>query len=94
MKQLKKTAVPWAGRPAAAQSWTFRLELRGADYGAPPTLVGVEMRGHEVSGTLENGDWVEISEHPKPGRVYLPKVLRNLSDGGVVRSKFRIFLAR
>jgi tetratricopeptide (TPR) repeat protein len=84
--QLTKTVAPWGGRPAAQQLWNFRLEIPGAPGGST-TRVGVQMRGHEINGTLDNGDWVEISEQPKPGRVYQPKVLRNLSVGGVVKSR-------
>jgi hypothetical protein len=82
--QLTKATAPWRGSTGFKQLWTFHL-VQGAAQGAAPTKVGVELRGRSIFGYLENGDWVEISEHPKPGRVYQPKVLRNLSDGGIVR---------
>lgn len=86
VRQLVKGVGPWRGSPAALQIWTFRVEQPSAGHGEPPRLVGVEMRAMKISGTLENGDWVEIGERPKPGEGYRPRELRNLSTHDVVKA--------
>jgi hypothetical protein len=89
--QLAKGVGPWRGRPAAAQIWTFRLEQRDSGGAESAGIVAVELRGHEITGALENGDWVEISERPKPGQGCRPKELRNLTADDLVRSRWRWF---
>jgi hypothetical protein len=90
VSHLSKGLAPWNGRPAAMQVWTFRVEgrLGTAQSAQSPVIEGVELRAFEIHGTLENGDWVEISEHPKRGEEgYLPSRLRNLTTNGLVTAK-------
>jgi hypothetical protein len=84
---------PWRGKPAALQIWTFRVQTFD-EAGNPGRVVGVDMRGHEIRGTLDNGDWVEIAERPKAGEGCRPKQLRNITTDDVVRSRMRIFNAQ
>lgn len=93
--QLTKRTTAWRGKPAAAQEWAFRLDVRDlARGGASIGIVGVQLQGHDIEGTLENGDWVEIGDRPKPGKGLQPKELRNLTGGDVVRARWRWFMAK
>jgi hypothetical protein len=85
VRNVSKVVGPWRGKPAAVQIWTFRLETY-EDDGSPRDVIGVEMRGFAISGTLDNGDWVEIAERPSSDG-YRPKEVRNLTTGDVVRAK-------
>lgn len=94
VSHLSKGVAPWRGKPAAAQLWGFRVELQDASPGGGPArMLGVEMRGHEITGNLENGDWVEISERPKAGKPFRPKKLRNLSTNDQVRVVWNVFMS-
>lgn len=94
VRNLMKGVGPWRGKPASLQIWTFRLELCDSDGNATGDVLGVEMRGHEITGSLDNGDWVEISERPTPGEGLRPKTLRNLTTSDVVKSKMRWLMAQ
>jgi hypothetical protein len=92
-RNVSKGVGPYRGKPAALQVWTFRLETY--DQGDNPgPLLGVEMRGTEIKGTLENGDWVLITETVKPGEGCRPKEIRNLTTNERVRSKMAFFMAQ
>jgi hypothetical protein len=47
------------------------------------------MRGHEINGVLDNGDWVELLDQPEADRVYQPKEIFNLTLGAPVKSRMR-----
>jgi len=52
--------------------------------------VGVDLRIFDIVDTVQDGDWVEITGHPKEGgRI---KSFMNLSTGTQVRSK-RVILS-
>lgn len=83
---LSKTVGPHRGSPAAAQIWEFRVQKFDTD-GTPGAVEGVMMRGREINGTLQNGDWVEIIEPPEDGVGYRPHELRNLTLNAIVTAK-------
>jgi hypothetical protein len=92
-RSVAKGVGPYRGKPAALQVWTFRLETYD-EADNPGPLLGVEMRGTEIVGTLENGDWVLITERVKPGEGCRPKEVQNLTTNERVRSKMHIFMAQ
>ena len=67
VNRLQKGFGPLNGNPAVVQVWTFRIQTYD-DRGNPGNAFGVTMRGWDIVGTLENGDWVEISDRPAPGQ--------------------------
>jgi tetratricopeptide (TPR) repeat protein len=89
---LAKGVGPWRGKVAAVQIWTFRVQTYDQD-GSPQGLIGVELRGHDISGTLENGDWVEIGRDSCNGGGCHPKEIRNLSTNEAVKARMRWFMA-
>jgi hypothetical protein len=93
VRNLSKGVGPYRGKPAALQIWAFRVETYD-EHGNPGELMGVEMRGHEIRGTLDNGDWVEISERPRSGGGYRPKTVRNLTTNDVVKARMRWLMAQ
>jgi tetratricopeptide (TPR) repeat protein len=93
VRNLQKAVVPWRGRPAAWQQWTFLLELR-PDRGEPPEIRSVELRGNEIHGGLLEGHWVEISRREKQQDGALePRRFTNLTTRGEVRVLRQRFLA-
>ncbi|MCX6955324.1 MAG: tetratricopeptide repeat protein, partial [Verrucomicrobia bacterium] len=86
---LHKSNAPWRGRMGAIVVWQFRVVAN--EEGRPRPAVGIEMKGDDISGLLQNGDWVEIDEQPQPGRTLRPKRVWNLSDGSVVKRTWRVF---
>jgi tetratricopeptide (TPR) repeat protein len=91
-QHVRLQPVPWRGKPAAQQSLTLRVELRDRN-GNPAGILGLELRGHEIRGTVENGDWVEILQPPPAGGSQI-KSLRNLTTGEAVTAKNRWFMAQ
>jgi hypothetical protein len=81
-----RSVGPYRGSPAALQILTFRVQTYDGG-GSPGEVVGVTMRGTEITGTLEEGDWVEIEDRPPSGEGAQPKEVRNLSVNDVVRAK-------
>jgi hypothetical protein len=70
---------------------TFRLDAytRGGD--GPTDTYGVELRSHEVRGSIADGDWVEMPPafNPrKPGKI---KECLNLTTNERVFTKYRIW---
>lgn len=63
--------------------WTFWLERYDA-FGRPLARVPVEMRARSFSGSLADGDEVEINRPWKRGQTMTPKQVRNLSTGALV----------
>lgn len=92
-RSVSKGVGPYRGKPAALQVLTFRLETYDENDNPGP-LLGVEMRGTEIVGTLENGDWVLITERVKPGEGCRPKEVQNLTTSERVRSKRHFFMAQ
>jgi tetratricopeptide (TPR) repeat protein len=90
VEDLKQGVAPYRGKPAALQVWSFRLQGYDAD-GRPLPLIGVEMRGMEITGTLDNGDWVEIPESARPGEGLRPKKLYNLTSNDMVNARNFLF---
>jgi len=78
---VKLQAVAFNGTPAAKQSLTFRLDVADNNGNLARSL-GIEMRGFHVRGSIENGDWVEVYDISKTGKV---KSCRNLSTGQQVK---------
>lgn len=66
--------------------WDFRLERRDPS-GNPLPRVPVEMRGRAFVGSINNGDWVEVSGQWRRGVILRPARVMNLSTGVVVRAK-------
>jgi hypothetical protein len=93
VRNLSKGVGPYRGKPAALQIWTFRVETYD-EQGNVGELMGVEMRGHEITGTLDNGDWVEIKERPKRGGGCRPKKVRNLTTNDLIEARYRWFMAQ
>lgn len=93
VRNLSKGVGPWRGTPAALQIWTFRVETYDGE-GTPGGLVGVEIRGHEIAGTLDSGDWVEIDDEPEAGEGLRPKEVRNLTTSDVVKARYFRFTTR
>lgn len=60
--------------------WTFRIERHDADGNALPPIP-VEMRGASFSGSLDEGDWVEIPTGWQPGRTLQLSRIMNLTTG-------------
>jgi hypothetical protein len=86
---LNQSTAPWRGKVGAMQRWTFRVQSYDQS-GQPQRPIGVEIKGHEIQGILRNGDWVEISESPQPGKTLSPRSLRNLTDYSEVKAKWRV----
>lgn len=78
------------GKASAHQLLTFRL-VTVDQLGTAGTIVALELRGHDIVGNVEEGDWIEVSGRIESGgRV---KSLMNLTTGATVRSKNSIFTA-
>jgi hypothetical protein len=89
-RQVRHQSAPHRGRPAAHQLLTFRL-VTVDQTGRVGNQVALELRGHDIIGNVEEGDWIEVSGRIKEGgRV---KSLTNLTTGSTVRSKSSIFTA-
>lgn len=58
--------------------WTFRVNSFDA-AGAPQPPVAVELRGLTITGSIADGDWVEIEGHGRPGELREIRRLRNIS---------------
>jgi tetratricopeptide (TPR) repeat protein len=86
---VRRQLVPWRGRPAAHQSLMFRLDCFAMN-GKFIQTVGLEIRGFEIAGNLEDGDWIEVITPIKDGRV---EVVRNLTTDERVANKKKIFTA-
>jgi hypothetical protein len=81
--------VPYRGNPGAWQLLTFRVDVIGPDGKLLPPQA-VELRGNEVLGGVEDGNWVELDESAdRHGRM---KSFLNLTTGARVRRK-RNFIA-
>ncbi len=59
------------------------LSFRLTDAGERP--VEVELRGHALSGTVRDGDWVEVADQRRQGRVEVA-TLSNLTTDAQVRA--------
>ncbi|MER7674360.1 tetratricopeptide repeat protein [Kitasatospora sp. NPDC096128] len=92
-RQVRQQVVPWRGKPAAMTQLTCRVETYSHSGEGPLGLISVELRSHEVHGTLVDGDWVELTEADATARKPI-KNLINLSTGENVYSKYRVFGAR
>ena len=89
---VRQQPIPWRGKPAAMVQLTFRLDTYSADGVGPGPSLAVELRNHEIRGTVDDGDWVELPPDFNPDKP--AKELRNLSTGARVHSKYRILNAR
>jgi len=68
--------------------WSFRLD-RWDSTGAPEPPVAVEMRGYSFSGSVGQGDWVEIPGREilsrwKPGEIFHAQLLKNITMNSTV----------
>jgi hypothetical protein len=77
----------------------FQIERKNSSGEALPT-VPVEMRSMSFSGTLNNGDWVELNDLWSPGRTLHPRKFANLTTkatfesrgvGGMFRSLYEAY---
>jgi hypothetical protein len=59
--------------------WNFRVEESLDAQGRPQPPVAIEMRGLSISGSVADGDWIEIEGHDKPGKLRRVRRLRNIS---------------
>jgi hypothetical protein len=66
--------------------WAFRVERKDAD-GKPLPRVPVEMRARRFDGSINNGDWVEITAKWRRGKLLHPRQVRNLSTGVTVKAR-------
>lgn len=73
---------------------TTRVESHGHDFGSATTLTfrllgpdrrvrDVQLRGRTISGTVHDGDWVEVRERERAGRLEVDTLL-NLTTGAQV----------
>jgi hypothetical protein len=86
-RQIRRQSVPYRGNPGAQQMLAFRVEVVDAS-GMQAGVLGVELRGHDIRGNVEDGDWVEITERlSRDGRI---KSFMNLTTGQEVRRKIKI----
>ena len=86
-RQVRRQSVPYRGTPGSRQLLTFRVDVVDLRGGLLPPQA-VELRGSEVLGGVEDGDWVELDEQAdRHGRV---KSFRNLTTGARVRRKIHI----
>jgi tetratricopeptide (TPR) repeat protein len=85
-RHIQNRVVPYRGRAAAHQLLSFRVEIidqNGMIIGA----IGIELHDFDIRGTVDEGDWVEITERPKDGgRI---KSFMNLSTGTLVKGTWR-----
>jgi hypothetical protein len=66
--------------------WDFRIEQKDA-AGKPMPRAAVEMRGTSFSGSLANGDMVEIEDSFESGKLLTPGRVRNLTSGIFVKAR-------
>jgi tetratricopeptide (TPR) repeat protein len=92
-RQVRQQVVPWRGKPAAMTQLTCRVETYSHSGEGPLGLISVELRSHEVHGTLVDGDWVELAEADATARKPI-KELINLTTGEPIYSKYRVFGVR
>jgi hypothetical protein len=77
-----QTRVEGHGRDAGSETvLTFRL--LDADGGRP---ADVELRSRSLSGTVQEGDWVEVVDRKAPSGRYQVAQLSNLTTGAVVET--------
>lgn len=89
-RHVQVRPVPFNGRPAAHQLLTFRVDAIDKN-GSNTGPVGIELRGNEIVGTLDEGDWVEITERVQDGgRI---KSFMNLTTETRVKVKRVLFMA-
>jgi tetratricopeptide (TPR) repeat protein len=93
VNHVVRSVGPYRGSPAALQILTFRVQTYDG-AGSPGEVVGVTMRGTEITGTLEEGDWVEIEDRPRSGEGAQPKEVRNLTVNDVVKAKMAWIMTR
>jgi hypothetical protein len=75
------TVFPW-------QIWTFSVEREDeAGNRLPPVLV--EMRGHTLTGLIEEGDTVVVPGTPRAGEVKVAKEVHNLTRNATARATER-----
>lgn len=82
---VKRMTEPFRLRHGASQVLSIRMRTR---VGPAPVgqLVAVELRGHRIRGSIENGDWVEMPAGWQPGtRVRHIRNLSTCADVVVVR---------
>jgi hypothetical protein len=91
---VRQQMVPWRGKPSGMQQMTFRLECHQGHGVQRGDRFSVELRSHEVHGTVEDGDWIELPIDFDPRRSKPIKELTNLTTGERVYSQYRIFNAR
>jgi hypothetical protein len=60
---------------------TFRVE-RHDDEGHELPVVPIEMRGLSFQGVINEGDWIEVKEHWRPGQTLKPRRVLNLTTRG------------
>jgi tetratricopeptide (TPR) repeat protein len=90
ISEITKGTAPWRGGFGSIELWRFRVRTYD-DQGKPRRPIGFEMKGHDISGYIKKGDWVEIFDPPRPGKLGTPKRIQNLTDNTPVRAKFRWF---
>jgi hypothetical protein len=78
--------VKFRSEPNSEQVCTFRVERQDAQ-GSPLPPVPVEMRGLSFSGSLSNGDWVQLPKLPRGGRTLEPRAVVNLTNGARLERK-------
>ena len=62
--------------------WDFRVD--GEDQNGGPVATAVEMRGIQFSGSIGEGDLVEIAAPWKPGQIVRVKSVRNITQNSTV----------
>ncbi|WP_239311015.1 M48 family metallopeptidase [Frankia sp. Cj3] len=90
--QVRLAAVPFRGKAAGSQSLTFRVRVHDRSGNVGPVRA-IELRGNEIRGAVENGDWVELIDPPRGGAGRVKRVF-NLTTNEEVRSKMFILTAR
>jgi hypothetical protein len=70
------------------QIWTFSVEREDEAGNRLPSML-VEMRGHNFTGVIEEGDTVEVSGTPRAGEVKEAKEVHNLTKNATVRATER-----
>jgi hypothetical protein len=81
--QQRSEQVNTGTGPRFIYVWDFRIEQRDPAGKAMPRAA-IEMRGTSFSGSVNNGDTVEVEGSFKSGELLRPSEIRNLTSGIIV----------
>jgi hypothetical protein len=81
-----------AGMKGTIETWGFRLQETNPDFGAlsrdsfanPTRALSVEIRAKEISGSLQNGDKVEVRGSRSKGTLYAKRVINHSTQSELI----------